>query len=145
MVIVYVQSCLMLVYECQDWASSCETVGYAVMCLWSLVVVLITKLGDGAKGTREPSMLSWYRGAQFASNYYFLSLPREMRIFPLFFREDTCIFLFEHKHIELYGWVKFFLFSELSDDWNGMGLSTCEKCVNTISVLFAVPVCSEPI
>lgn len=93
MVIFYVQSCLPLVYECQDWVSSCETVGYAVMCLWSLIAVLVTKLGDGKKGTREPAMLLWYPGAQFAPNYYLLSLPWEMWIFPLL-SERTPVFSF---------------------------------------------------
>ena len=71
-------------------------------CLRSLIVVLITKLGNGTEGTREPSMLLRYHGAQFASNYTSSGFHGKCE-FSHFFREDTCIFLFERKHIKLYG------------------------------------------
>ena len=61
--------------------------------VFALIAVLITKLGDGTKGTREPAMLLWYPGAKFAPNYYFLSLPWEMWIFPLL-SEKTPVFSF---------------------------------------------------
>lgn len=36
--------------------------------------------------------------------------------FPIFIRENTYIFLFKHKHIKFYGWIKLFLFTKLPDE-----------------------------
>lgn len=63
---------------------------------------LTTKLGDGAKGTREPSMLSWYRGASLPLTTTSQSSTGNAN-FPTFFQRGHLYFPFEHKHIELYG------------------------------------------
>lgn len=112
----YVQSCLMLVYVNQDSVSSCETVSYPVMCLWSLIVVLISKPENGTKGTQEPSMLSMEPWDSVCLQLIFPQSSMGNVNFPTFIRENTCIFLFKHKHTKLYGWIKLFLFSKLPGD-----------------------------
>lgn len=68
-----------------------------------------------------------------------------MWIFPPL-SDNTYIFLFKRKHIQLYGWIKLFLLIKLPATLNGMIFKNrCRGFNNTILIFFAMVVYSKTI